>query len=69
MVAEKVWLKPLMIVLAIFIIVLLLMTLPDVFPDVSWGEINPTVISMLPWFVVLGFLIVILVYVYTGGRE
>lgn len=58
------WLKPLMIVLAIFaFIVLLVEALPATFPDVSWSAINPTVITVLPWLTALGVVIAVLGYI------
>ena len=62
------WLKPIFITLAIFMVIVLLMQgLPQAFPDVSWSEINPTVIEVMPWLVVLGMAILALVYIM--GRK
>ena len=61
------WLKPVMILLAVFAFVILLMNLDQIFPDVAWSEINPTVITLLPWFVAFGVGLFVLAYVL--GRK
>jgi len=65
--SQSYWLKPLMIVLGLFVIVAFLIYLPDILPSVSWAEINPTIISLLPWLVALGVGLFILVYIL--GRK
>lgn len=66
--SQSYWLKPLMIILALFaFIVLLLEGLPQAFPDVPWSEINSTVIAIMPWLVAFGLGIFVLYYV--AGRK
>lgn len=60
------WLKPIMIVLALFAFVYLLMTLGSSW-DVTWTDINPTIISLLPWLVAL--IIGLSVFVYIMGKK
>jgi len=57
------WLKPIFLVLSIFAFVYLLILLED-----SWGvdwetDVNPVIISLLPWIVILGLGIFIFVYI------
>ena len=50
------WLKPMFMLLGIFIIValLIILDLNDAFPSVAWSEINPKLISFMPWIIVIG---------------
>ena len=60
---DYVW-KPIMIVLAIFMVVLLLLdAMPRAFPDVQWSNINITLIALLPWILALGLGLFILAYI------
>jgi len=66
---EEYWLKPIFIVLGVFIIIaLLILGLPQAFPEVEWSSINPTIIAILPWIVVFGVALFILVVVI-GRKE
>ena len=56
------WLKPIMIVIAIFAFVYFLIILEKSW-GITWTDINPTIISLLPWLVALGLGISILVYI------
>lgn len=61
----KYWLKPIMIVLALFAFIILLMNLDTMsFMNVSWSSINPIVIDILPWLVALGLALFVFMYVY-----
>lgn len=60
------WLKPIMIVLAIFIFIVLVMELGKVDPPlwgVDWDGIRDVMIDLLPWLVGLGVGVFVLVYV------
>jgi len=49
------WLKPMFMLLGIAIIVaLLIVGLPAAFPSVTWSEINPKLVSFMPWIIVIG---------------
>jgi len=61
------WLKPIMVVLAVFAFVVLLINLPNIFPDVAWATINPEIISIMPWLIAFGLGIVVLYQVL--GRK
>ena len=49
------WLKPIMILLAVFAFIYLLMNLDQVFPDVQWSTINENIVEFLPLIVILIF--------------
>jgi len=57
---------PIMLVLGIFLIIWLFIVLGTSF-NINWEEMNPLLLELLPWLVVLGFAIFILVYVM--GRK
>jgi len=61
------WIKPVMIVLAVFAFVVLLMNLDQVFPDVDWASINSSIIPLMPWLVAFGVGLFALYYV--AGRR
>lgn len=56
------WIKPIMIVLAIFAFIVLLLNLGSTW-SVTWSDINAIIIPLLPWFVALGLGVFVLVYV------
>lgn len=59
------WLKPIMIVLAIFAFVIFLINLDTMsFQSVSWSTINPIVIEIMPWLVALVLVVAVLVYIW-----
>jgi len=64
-----VFLKPIMIVVAIFAIVYLLLNLPSVLPDVDWASINNSaILPLLPWFIMLALTVCTIIYIL-GRRD
>ena len=50
---DSTWLKPIFLVLGIFAFVYFLMILGTSW-DVTWTDMNPTLLQLLPWLVALG---------------
>ena len=62
--SDTFWLKPVAIILAIFIIVALLVeAMPAAFPTVDWATINDDIIAIAPWVIVFGIAIFILMFI------
>ena len=58
------WLKPTFIILGVFVLVMFLMWgMPVVAPSIDWSNINIPIISLLPWFVAFGAVLVTLIFV------
>lgn len=60
------WLKPIFIVLSIFAVVYLLITLGTSW-DVTWTDMNPTILQLLPWLCALGVGLYVFIKI-VGGR-
>lgn len=53
---------PIMLVLGIVIVIWLFITLGSSW-NIDWTTFNPTLISLLPWFVIFGFAVLTLVFI------
>ena len=62
------WLKPTFIILGVLVLVMFLMWgMPVVAPSVDWSNINIPIVSLLPWFIILGIVLATLAYML--GRK
>jgi len=65
---KQYWIKPIMLVLAIFIVVAFLIHgMPTVTPAVDWDSTSTTTIAVMPWLI--AFALGIFIFVYTTRRK